>query len=45
MCMHDDLATNSNVLTAFNDAITYAMVTHPNEIEITTPRALLAPYQ
>lgn len=28
-----------------NDAITSAMVTHSNEIEITTPGALLASYQ
>lgn len=41
--IHNDLQ-NSDQLAAFNDMITYVTTTHPTEIEFTTMRRLLAPY-
>lgn len=43
LACHDDLNTDPNALQAFNDAIAYAQA-NPSLIEITTLRALLAPY-
>lgn len=41
---HNELAANHHVLDAFNFAIDYATSLYPDDLEITTPRKLLAPF-
>jgi len=43
LTIHNELG-DPNALQAFNDMITYVTVTHPSEIEFSTMRKLLAPY-